>query len=102
MNPAGPQDAAVAVRWRDQPERSPRVTAKGRGLLADRIVALARESGVPIREDRDLLRILSALDLDVEVPPHCFRALAEIMAHLYRANQRADRHRDPVQGPQSG
>ena len=86
-----PEAAAVAVRWSDQRERAPRVTARGRGLLAERVLALARASGVPIREDRDLVRILAALDLDAEVPPACFRALAEIMAHLYRANRTAAR-----------
>ncbi len=86
--PGTPAAHAVAVRWRDQQERAPRVTAKGRGHTAERILDLARAHGVPIQEDRDLVRLLAALDLDVDVPPHLYRALAEVLAHLYRANRR--------------
>ena len=78
--------AAVAMRYDADSESAPRVVAKGRGEVAERIIAIAAEHGIPLHEDRDLLHLLMVLDLDVEIPPHMYRALAEILAHLYRVN----------------
>lgn len=78
----------VALRYDAERRGAPRVTAKGGGTLAERILALAQDHGVPLHEDHDLVRLLSVLELDVEIPPRCYQALAEILAHLYRTNQR--------------
>ncbi len=80
---------AVAMRYRDDVDHAPRLVAKGQGDLAERIIALARLHGIPLHEDRDLVRLLGLLEVDVEVPPQLYRALAEILAHLYRANHQA-------------
>lgn len=77
---------AVAMRYDQDLEKAPRVLAKGAGLTAERIIAIAREHGIPLHEDHDLVRLLAVLDIDVEVPPALYRALAEVLAHLYRAN----------------
>ena len=86
---APPGRAAVAVRYSQEQERAPRVLARGRNEVAERIMALAQEHGIPLHEDADLVRLLVVLDLDVEVPPALYRALAEVLAHVYRANGRA-------------
>ena len=77
---------AVALRYDEASEMAPRVLAKGQGDVAERIIALAEQHGIPLHEDQDLVRLLSILDLDVEVPPTLYRALAEVLAHIYRAN----------------
>ncbi len=77
---------AVALRYDEANESAPRVLAKGHGDVAERIIALAREHNIPLHEDRDLVRLLGVLDLDIEVPPQLYRALAEVLAHVYRAN----------------
>lgn len=77
---------AVALRYDEANESAPRVLAKGHGDIAERIIALAQQHGIPLHEDRDLVRLLGILDLDVEVPPTLYRALAEVLAHVYRAN----------------
>jgi flagellar biosynthesis protein len=84
---------AVAVRYRPGMEgasgdHAPHVTAKGAGDTADRIISLARRHGIPLHEDRDLVQLLGVLDLDAEIPPTLYRALAEVLAHLYRLNGR--------------
>ena len=79
---------AVALRYHEDREAAPRVLAKGQGPVADRIIALARENGIPLHEDRDLVRLLGILDIDAEVPPAMYRALAEVLAHVYRANRK--------------
>lgn len=82
----GPRKA-VALRYREEHEHAPRVLAKGSGDVAERILALAREHGIPLHEDRDLLGLLACLDLGAVVPPAMYRALAEVLAHVYRANR---------------
>ncbi len=67
-----------------RPGGAPRVTATGAGLVADRIVAAAREAGVPVREDPALAQALAALDLGVEIPQELWRAVAETLAWAYR------------------
>ncbi len=78
---------AVALRYRQDQESAPRVLARGSGDVADRIIALAREHGIPLHEDRDLIGLLSALDLNEVVPPTLYLVLAEVLAHVYRANR---------------
>ena len=82
---------AVALRYDAEEAAAPRVLAQGAGLVADRIIELAERSGVPIREDRDLVAILAAVDLGEEIPPETYQAVAEILAFLYRMNARVAR-----------
>lgn len=77
---------AVALRYDRAQDGAPRVVAKGQGQLAERIVAVAREHGVPLYEDPHLAASLSALDLETEIPPELYRAVAEVLAFLYRLN----------------
>ncbi len=86
-----PRPAAIAMRYDADSESAPRVVAKGQGEVAERILAIAAEHGIPLHEDKDLLRLLMLLDLDVEIPPHMYKALAEVLAHVYRVNAAARR-----------
>lgn len=82
---------AVALRYHPEApflDAAPRLVAKGRGLLADRILDLAREHGVPVERDPDLLEALEPLDVDMMIPPELFQAVAVMLAALYRANRR--------------
>ena len=87
-NPKDPRRKAIALRYDTTRDAAPRVTAKGTGLVADRIVALARENGIHIHEDRDLVAVLSKLDVSAQIPDDLYRAVAEILAFVYRLNQR--------------
>jgi len=82
---------AVALAYRPPRDQAPRVKAKGKGQVAEKILELAREHGIPIREDPDLVQVLSALDLEQEIPPALYAAVAEILAFVYRVNERASR-----------
>lgn len=75
---------AVALKYDPDKDRAPVVAAKGAGLLAERIIELARETGVPVREDPELVRYLAALDLYQEIPPQLYEVVAEILAFVYR------------------
>jgi flagellar biosynthesis protein len=54
--------------------------------VAEKIIALARESGVPLRQDPDLVQVLSQLDLRQEIPPSLYQVVAELLAFIYRLN----------------
>ncbi|MGI6461982.1 MAG: EscU/YscU/HrcU family type III secretion system export apparatus switch protein [Candidatus Hydrogenedentales bacterium] len=79
---------AAAIRYDAEQQAVPRVVAKGAGLLAERIIELARANGVYVHEDPDLVAVLSRLDVGTEIPETLYRAVAEILAFVYRLNQR--------------
>jgi len=79
---------AVALRYNQQDDRAPRVVAKGDRLLAERIIEIARENNVPLHEDPDLVAVLSKLDVQREIPEALYRAVAEVLAYVYRLNKR--------------
>jgi flagellar biosynthesis protein len=62
---------------------APKVTATGAGVVADRIIAVAREAGVPVRSDPALAEALSAMELGTDIPPAMWRAVAEALAWAY-------------------
>lgn len=80
------RDKAVALRYNKEREDAPRVIAKGEGNIADKIIALAKESGIPITEDRDLVELLSLVELDQEIPSELYGAVAEVLSWIYKAN----------------
>jgi flagellar biosynthesis protein len=79
---------AAALRY-EHGDRAPRVTATGAGLVADRIIAAAREAGIPIRSDPALAEALARLELGADVPEALWKAVAETLAWAYRLNARA-------------
>lgn len=80
---------AVGLRYDPGSEGAPRVVARGRGELAERLLAIAEEHGVPIRRDPDLLQYLSATRVGDEVPEEVYAAVAALIAFLWRMNDEA-------------
>jgi flagellar biosynthesis protein len=89
MERIGSRQLAVALRYLQELDEAPRLIAKGRGAIAERILKLARQHGIPIHPDTDLAEVLIHLDLGELIPPELYRAVAEILAHIYRMNQLA-------------
>ncbi|MFC7419621.1 EscU/YscU/HrcU family type III secretion system export apparatus switch protein [Iodobacter arcticus] len=73
---------AVALAYQ-QGSNSPRVVAKGQGLLAERIIERAQEAGVFVHESPELVAMLMQVDLDQHIPPQLYRAIAELLAFVY-------------------
>ncbi len=73
---------AVALAYRDG-DPAPKVVAKGKGLIADQIIERAREAGVFVHESRELVALLMDVELDSQIPPGLYRAIAELLAWLY-------------------
>ena len=68
------------------PKGGPRVAATGKGAVAEQILQIAFERGIPVREDPDLAQILSTLEVDDVIPTDALAAVAEILSYLYRLN----------------
>ena len=79
---------AVALRYRPDKDTAPRVAAKGTGLVAEKIIELARKHGIPVKDDPDLLEVLSKLEIEEEVPPTVYVAVAELLAFVYSLNRK--------------
>ena len=77
---------AVALKYEVEKDSAPRVVAKGRDFIADKIIETAKAHNVPLYEDKNLVQVLEALDLDTEIPPELYRAVAEVLAFIYRLN----------------
>jgi len=75
---------AVALRYDPKREEAPRVVATGKGHMAEQIVRIALDHGITVREDADLVEILSKLDIDALIPLEAFTAVAEILSYIYR------------------
>ena len=86
---------ATALRCRSQEDEAPKAAAKGKGRIADKILGLAQEYGAPIKEDPDLVEVLAQIELDQEIPPEVYLAVAEILSFIYRSD---DRWRERVNG----
>ena len=88
MKPTEKRKKAVALKYEPLKDQAPRVTAKGGGLVAERIIALAKKEGIPIQEDPDLVGALIQLDFHEEIPQELYKAVAEILAFAYRLNRK--------------
>jgi flagellar biosynthesis protein len=83
------QKRAVALRYDpSRGDKAPKLVAKGKGRMAEQILAIARKNYIPVREDPNLVQVLSRLNLDQEIPPQVYRAVAAILSFLYRVNKR--------------
>ncbi len=82
-------DYAVALGYDPIKDNAPKVLAKGQGHVADKIIQIAIEEGIEIRQDADLLQILKAVDIDSEIPIEAFSAVAEIISYIYKQNGKA-------------
>ena len=75
---------AVALGYNRDKDNAPKVLASGSGEVAKNIINLAKSHDIPVKEDADLVEILSKVDLNQEVPPNLYKAVAEIFSFLYK------------------
>ncbi|HEY6773103.1 MAG TPA: EscU/YscU/HrcU family type III secretion system export apparatus switch protein [Oxalicibacterium sp.] len=83
MEKPTPPSNAVAIAYNNG-DTAPRVVAKGRGMVAEQIIERAKEHGVAIHESKELVSLLMQVELDDQIPPALYRAVAELLAWLYR------------------
>ena len=83
---AKPIKKAAALCYDQAKNMAPRVVAKGKGHIAERIIQVARENDVPLHDDPNLANVLEAMELESEIPAELYRAVAEVLVFLYRLN----------------
>jgi flagellar biosynthesis protein len=94
--PKSPHDRtreAIALAYR-QSDAAPRVVARGKGFIAEEIIARAHEHGVFVHESPELVALLTQVDIDQNIPPQLYMAVAELLAWLYRLEQ-GDKTKQP-------
>jgi len=94
----GDRTSAVAVRY-DLKDAAPRVVAKGYGNIADTIIRTARENELYVHESPELVNLLMQVDLDAQIPPQLYVAIAELLAWLYALEERTG---EPETEPDAG
>jgi len=75
---------AAAIKYDKKKGRAPKLVAKGKGEVAQKIISLAKENNLPIRKDEDLVELLSKVELDKEVPENLYKAVAEVFVFVYK------------------
>ena len=83
-----PVKKAVALTYDKKKDNAPKVAAKGKGRVAEKIIEIARQHDIPIKDDPDLIEVLSRLDIDEEIPSEIYVAVAELLAFVYSANKK--------------
>ncbi len=83
--PDGPTKA-IAIEYEKGVDEAPRVTASGKGAIAEQILQIAFDRGIKVRQDAELVEILSLVEVDSPIPLEAFTAVAEILAFVYQAN----------------
>ncbi|RJP22010.1 MAG: hypothetical protein C4520_08930 [Candidatus Abyssobacteria bacterium SURF_5] len=85
---ANDRKKAVALRYDPAKEQAPRVIAAGKGHVAERIIEVARSYGVSVHEDKDLVELLSRIELYDLIPIELYQVIAEVLAFIYRMNRK--------------
>ena len=81
------QKQAAALRYQPKIDKAPKVIAKGKGKVAEKIIEIAKEHNIYIQNDPDLIEVLSQLDLNEEIPPGLYVVIAELLAFIYSLNR---------------
>ncbi len=84
-------EGAAALKYDPESYGAPRVIARGRGMLAKKIVEEAKKNGIPLIEDRFLFEILYQLELGSEIPVEIYEPVAKILTFIYTMYQKRNR-----------
>lgn len=86
INSHVPKKQAVALQYTED-NIAPKIIAKGKGFVAENIINIAKQNSVPIYQNKTLTTMLIALELDCEIPPALYSAVAEVLAYVYRMDK---------------
>ncbi|MDF2965964.1 MAG: putative flhb domain protein [Rickettsiaceae bacterium] len=81
------QKIAVALKYEEGRDIAPKVISTGKGLIADLILELAREKGIPSYQDKELAELLSKIEVDTTIPLEAYNTVAQILAFVYKASR---------------
>ncbi len=78
---------AVALKYESKSDNAPKVIAKGKGKVAEKIIDIAKKHNIFIHDDPDLIEALSQLDIHEEIPTELYAVVAELLAFIYALNK---------------
>lgn len=78
---------AVALGYDEKKDDAPKVLASGKGLIAEKIIEIARDNNIPMHKDTDLVEILSLLEIDESIPIEVYSVVAKIFTYIYEQNK---------------
>ncbi len=78
---------AVALGYKHGIDTAPKILAVGKGEIAEKIIQKAKENNIPIKKDKELIKILSLLEIDQIIPLEAYSAVAEILSVIYKYNK---------------
>lgn len=76
----------AVIKYDKEKSAAPVVVAKGKGYIAEKILKIAQDNGVPLKEDNDLINYLMSLELYEEIPEELYKVIAEILSFIYKSN----------------
>ena len=87
------KNLAISLKYSGGSNHAPKVTAKGQGWVAEKIIALAEQQNIPIRKDKDLVALLEKIDVGREIPESLYKLVAELLAWVYQLNNEYSKNR---------
>jgi len=95
MDNSPKQKKAIAILYDDTQTSAPKIVASGKGTIAEKIIETAREAGIHIQQDQNLVELLAKVDIGEEIPVELYQTVAEVLAFVYKVNSR---FKDKVSG----
>jgi flagellar biosynthesis protein len=96
MNKNKTKTSAVSLQYNQGGDRAPKLTAKGQGWLAEKIIAMAQKQNIPIKKDKDLIELLEKIDIGQEIPEELYKIVAELLAWVYDLNKEYPGKQQPL------
>ncbi len=81
-------DKAIAILYDENESAAPRVVASGKGVIAEKIIATAKDAGIHIQEDANLVELLSKVQVGDQIPTELYQTVAEVLAFVYQMNEK--------------
>ena len=87
------KNLAISLKYSGGSNHAPKVTAKGQGWVAEKIIAMAEQQNIPIKKDNDLFALLEKVDVGREIPESLYKLVAELLAWVYQLNNEYSKNR---------
>ena len=87
------KNLAISLKYSGGSNHAPKVTTKGQGWVAEKIIAMAEQQNIPIRKDKDLVALLEKIDVGREIPESLYKLVAELLAWVYQLNNEYSKNR---------
>ena len=87
------KNLAISLKYSWGSNHAPKVTAKGQGWVAEKIIAMAEQQNIPIKKDKDLVALLEKVDVGHEIPESLYKLVAELLAWVYQLNNEYSKNR---------